>query len=336
MNKKLLLAVAIMALGVASVAYAKPQSFNYKGHDYYVVNGNDANADTGSEVCASVGKKCIGYTGLTTDICRRFHPGASVTQSVNGSKTGFYCNGAPQTGLACGSAKDNCQICPQCNVNADCSSPVGGLFREMYVECGDLKPQPGFGQRLSGWFNGLAQPFVRGWGFLRQRLTLITVRKVTVQVTGPNGAITSTSIPTDVRACEFYQVRKKLVTCAAYKAADTFCAIAMQSRFARAALCQENGVIICTNPCHPPEYQVVPRQCAFDGERPRGSQAPPLDFCTTTTTTSAPTGRGAKKPGEICRHGGECTTGNCVGEGPDYGKVYKCSCDPFRLVYGCK
>lgn len=37
-----------------------------------------------------------------------------------------------------------------------------------------------------------------------------------------------------------------------------------------------------------------------------------------------------KAVGEICDHGGECETGNCIyvyGEGPD--RTYKCSCDPF-------
>jgi hypothetical protein len=37
-----------------------------------------------------------------------------------------------------------------------------------------------------------------------------------------------------------------------------------------------------------------------------------------------------KKVGEICQHGGECETGNCIGIVP--GQVYKCSCDPFKYV----
>ena len=42
--------------------------------------------------------------------------------------------------------------------------------------------------------------------------------------------------------------------------------------------------------------------------------------------------------GDICKHGGECKTGNCIydrGEGPD--RIYRCSCDPFKLVIepGC-
>jgi len=40
-----------------------------------------------------------------------------------------------------------------------------------------------------------------------------------------------------------------------------------------------------------------------------------------------------KKPvGQLCNHGGECETGNCIGVVP--GKVYMCSCDAFRYVAG--
>ena len=111
-------------------------SYTYNGKTYYVVTSTDSSLDTGNEVCASVGKKCVGYTGYATDICKYFHPDATVTTTVNGSKAGFYCNGPPQTGLACGTSFNNCQICPACNVNMDCSTPIGNLFREMYVECG--------------------------------------------------------------------------------------------------------------------------------------------------------------------------------------------------------
>jgi len=37
-----------------------------------------------------------------------------------------------------------------------------------------------------------------------------------------------------------------------------------------------------------------------------------------------------KAVGEICNHGGECETGNCIGIVP--GQLYKCSCDAFRYV----
>jgi len=43
------------------------------------------------------------------------------------------------------------------------------------------------------------------------------------------------------------------------------------------------------------------------------------------------------KPGDVCQHGGQCETGNCIyvaGEGA--GRIYKCSCDPFKFeTYSC-
>ena len=109
----------------------------FNGKTYYVVSADDPTGNTGNEACTKAGKACVGYTAYSTEVCKYFHPTASVTTTVNGSKTGFYCNGPPQTGLACESAFDNCQICPQCNVNANCGTDIGGLFREMYVECAD-------------------------------------------------------------------------------------------------------------------------------------------------------------------------------------------------------
>lgn len=109
--------------------------YTVNGKTYCIVTSTDSAKDTGKEVCESMGKTCVGYTNFDNSVCKYFHPSASETQSVNGSKSGFYCNGAPQTGLACASAMNNCQVCPQCNVNVTCDEPIGGLFREMYVEC---------------------------------------------------------------------------------------------------------------------------------------------------------------------------------------------------------
>jgi len=41
-----------------------------------------------------------------------------------------------------------------------------------------------------------------------------------------------------------------------------------------------------------------------------------------------------KNPGDVCQHGGECNTGNCVGVGQGPPWTYRCSCDPFRFVGG--
>jgi hypothetical protein len=345
MKNHLFCALAVLALSVAFAfsAEAAPQSYTYNGRDYYVVNGNDPAADTGAEVCASAGRTCVGYTGFTNDICKNFHPRASATESVNGSKAGFYCDGAPQKGLACETAKNNCQVCPACNVNADCSTQIGTQFREMYVECSgpstiSASSTP-LSMRLSSWWGGIRSslanrlaPFIQQ---LRTNLTALLVKKVKVVVTNPDGTTTSADVPSDSMVCEFYQTNKKLVSCGAVKAADTFCTQAMQSRFAKAALCQENGIIVCSNPCDPPEAQVKPKQCAFDNARPRGSQAAPLDFCNQTVTVNTGSAKGTKRAGELCQHGGECATGNCLGQPSDQGIKYFCSCDPFRLDYSC-
>ena len=120
----------------ASVSAAAPASVQSGGKTYYMVNGLDTKMDSGNEVCSSIGKKCVGYTSLSSNtVCKMFHPKAKDLKSVNGSKSGFFCNGAPQKGLACEKTMNTCQVCPTCNVNADCSTAIGQQFREMYVEC---------------------------------------------------------------------------------------------------------------------------------------------------------------------------------------------------------
>ncbi|RJQ16890.1 hypothetical protein C4573_02410 [Candidatus Woesearchaeota archaeon] len=134
------------------------------------------------------------------------------------------------------------------------------------------------------------------------------------------------------RVCEFYQTNKKLVTCAAYKAGDTFCVTTMGHPEAKAVKCEENGLVICTLPCSPKQYAAPLKTCPFDNGRPRGSQAPPLEFCEATAQPQQPE---KKLPGALCQHGGECTTGNCVGEGMGPPWTYRCSCDPFKYVANC-
>lgn len=41
---------------------------------------------------------------------------------------------------------------------------------------------------------------------------------------------------------------------------------------------------------------------------------------------------GKGKAGDLCQHGGQCESGNCIGIVP--GQVYKCSCDAFKYVGG--
>lgn len=109
-------------------------SYEHDGTKYYRVVSDDPSGDTGNEVCARVGKTCVGYTALTQAVCLAFHPGATPSEDFNGSKAGFYCNGAPQGGI-CGQESNTCHICPKCNLNMECDTVIGDLYRETFVEC---------------------------------------------------------------------------------------------------------------------------------------------------------------------------------------------------------
>ena len=529
--RKTIISLTVFVILLASFTYAVSSPVTYNGKQYYIVTSTDQSEDTGAEVCAKVGKTCVGYTAYTTDVCKSFHPSASATTSVHGSKSGFYCNGPPQTGLACESSYNNCQICPACNVNADCNFQIGGLFREMYVECagGSSSSQvktfydllkmiqggvnadinnkiPAYFKNILGsnlfdviittdWLpyyfwvqtqNGnvvdagigrLIDPrpnarimtstvvierilnsddpvaetqnaikngeikiqffsagftgFVSRLGLGALRLGIIPIKPSSGsnpvnEVTDTSGTTTNCNVKWDGPkkiscygpfqalgtgygqncceldcgadaacdeqaagaltlkgqcsdeckidpyqfkppfplpnpqsvvdprigqhpgsvVCEFYQntnpgdsvkSNHAHVTCVS-QLPDLFCVTVMQSQYARAAKCEPQGIIVCTNPCVPPTYQLPIKQCAYEGERPRGYQAPPLTFCNGPYTGNVGPGnppQGKKSPGEICQHGGECRTGNCVGDGTPYGQIYRCSCNPFRLEYGC-
>ncbi|MEK6968313.1 MAG: hypothetical protein AABX51_06795, partial [Nanoarchaeota archaeon] len=143
-------------------------------------------------------------------------------------------------------------------------------------------------------------------------------------------------------ACEFYQstpldypvrATKKLVSCNIAGLGDAFCITAFGGDYrAKAIKCEENGMVVCTLPCaiNPP-----PRFCAFDINRPRGANAPPISFC--PPIVSGGVAQQKKDVGATCNHGGECTTGNCVGVGMGPPWTYQCSCNPFRMEYApCK
>ena len=148
-------------------AQAKPQAVDYNGRTYYVVISADATENTGNEVCAKAGKRCIGYTGFTNDICKQVHPDAVGVESEDGSKAGFYCDGPPQKG-ACDGAQNECRVCPACDVNADCSTEIGDQFREMYAECREVieiaYEPPSFWGKV---FDHIASPVGRLIGFLK-------------------------------------------------------------------------------------------------------------------------------------------------------------------------
>jgi len=437
MKRGVLLVLMLLAITVVSAQYT------YDGKDYYVVTSTDPNADTGKEVCESVGKVCVGYTESSDAVCKLVHPNAASSSSVSGDDSGVYCDGAPQTGV-CSTKSNACHTCPECTATVDCTTPIGGLYREMFVECAgdskcgkiqakstlaliaeipsinsDLKSCPiNIKSGISGLF---------GTGFVRvdismndgstQVLSVKVKSKQVVSISNSAPLKCSTIIRTDENsidqilqssnrfgtfsalyigknfrisgcnfwgkfklffikpvvsfvsnqnkiplvqpvvtppvlqqqagigpypgkwACEFYQVpypgvNKVQVTCAAFKAADTFCTQVLQSPYARAEVCDSSGLIVCSNPCKAPVSQLIPARCPFDNDRARGNQAPPLEFCGSPVAAPAPTLGSA---GDVCQHGGQCQTGNCIytsGLGAD--RIYRCSCEPLRYTtLGC-
>ncbi len=218
-----------------------PSMLTIHGKTYYVVKANDVNMNSGDKVCASHGLTCVGYkTYGTNDVCKAFHPTAATMVSVNGSKAGFYCDGAPQQGLACEGIRNTCEVCPACNENRDCSTDLTALnqIREAYVECsgGAASDTP---TSSSGVSSGTPTPSV--------------ISAASMASLGPKKI-----------SCSFSQKPLKKVTCGAVKAADTFCVTVMQSISAYATLCQDNGSVVCAIPCTAPGIQNL-KQCAAGG-----------------------------------------------------------------------
>jgi hypothetical protein len=111
-------------------------SVDYNGKTYYVVKSTIPSLDSGDEVCAAVGKECVGYNFKTQHVCKKIHPNANVVMSYSGDLTGTYCDGAPQNEI-CSSLRDTCLVCPACTNSVTCYQSIAGLYREMYVECKD-------------------------------------------------------------------------------------------------------------------------------------------------------------------------------------------------------
>ena len=101
---------------------------------YYRVVSTDPTGGTGDKVCAKIGKKCLGYTDTTLSSCLAFHPDAASVSDFDGSKSGFYCDGTPQSGV-CAREKNTCHVCPKCGMNMHCDEVIGLLYRETFVEC---------------------------------------------------------------------------------------------------------------------------------------------------------------------------------------------------------
>lgn len=294
-------------LSFASLAMAA-ESVKFSGNTYYKVDGNNPAMDSGDEVCKSMNMKCLGYKSIDTNsICKLFHPNAKELISVNGSKAGFYCNGAPQTGLACGKMMNTCQVCPKCNLNeaASCSNTIGGHFREMYVFC-EATSKPGM-------YGALPLP---------KSSARSSSRSV-----APDSRIGKHP---GYKVCEYYQATKpgdpvraakKLVSCGIPGLGDQFCRRALNNQSAKAITCEENGIVICGLPCATPGARNE-WFCSADINRPRGTMVKPLDFCPPLPAASLP--KPTKDPGQLCQHGGECKSGMCLGVVP--GREYRCSC----------
>ena len=324
----LLLAVSACFMGVAafaSIGSAAVPSVQFNGNTYYQVDGNNPAMDTGKEVCASMGKQCLGYKSVNTNsICKLFHPTAKELVSVNGSKAGFYCNGAPQQGLACAPYKNTCEVCPACNLNeaATCDQPIGQHFKEMYVWCGSagsaMTPSPMYGALPMPKVNLLSDPNNCGRAGNKCPVGAVCTNGVCARrITPPAPAPASNSV-----TCTFSNTPLKKVTCTAYKAGDTFCAIAMQSTQAKAVICN-NQTVSCTLPCSAP-FAYNLRQCAYGGVKSGNCPAPAV---------VAPAA-GKKTAGQQCQHGGDCQSGMCLGVVP--GQYYVCSCiDPTTRWQSC-
>ncbi len=294
--------VAVLLLQVADVN-AAATSVTVDGKTYYIVKGNDKTMDTGKEVCASVGMRCVGYQNLSSNaVCKKLHPTAKQVTGVNGSKNGFYCNGLPQKGLACEKALNTCMVCPNCNLNATCDTAIGGLYNEMYVTC--------IADRASSKSS--------------------SSRRI---VTRKTYSVSSVAKTTGL-SCSFSQGGALVrTTCNVAGAANNFCVTAMGLANARALSCAQNGLVVCNVPCTTPGIQNLKR-C------PAGATtAAPTGSCP-VSSSSVSSASGKVQLGGLCKHGGECVdswNGNqyfvhCVGFQPNS----RCSCSQTsQTTSGC-
>lgn len=140
MKRIIMVAFLCAAFGFASVANAV-DSRVYNGKTFYKVDSTNPSLDSGNEVCAAIGETCIGYPERTNAVCGLFHPSATLFSSSSGDRSGVYCNGPPQGGV-CATRYNTCAICPACSVGVSCAQAIGGLYREMFVECTEPAPPP--------------------------------------------------------------------------------------------------------------------------------------------------------------------------------------------------
>ena len=297
---------------VSSIAKPTPpkaKSVTVAGKTYYIVDGSNTALDTGAEACASVGLRCTGYTNLSSNtVCTAAHPGAKQLVSVNGSKNGFYCDGAPQTGLACAGYKNTCEVCPACNLNANCTTVITQQFREMFVSCGTA-------------------------------LTASSSSKSSVRSSSSSSSVSSVATG---KKCSFKQGTvaggRILTTCNVKGAPDNFCIAAFGGLYptARPVACAQNGEVVCNVPCSAAGMKNLVK-C------PLGAVAAiPSGSCPTSSSSSVSSKGRTVQLGGLCKTQADCIESNgnggqnyvyCVGFSPNT----RCSCSPnTQTTGGCQ
>ncbi len=166
-------------------------NYTYNGKTYYVVSSTNPQMDTGNEVCASAGKTCVGYTAFTSDVCKYFHPTATTQSGVDGDKSGFFCNGAPQGGI-CANNSNQCRTCAACNNGVDCATPIGGLYREMYVECASTDPAGESNDNLAAQYLANVNQIAQYIGDGKVNVDIRGLPKLCIQIA--NNQIVTTSL----------------------------------------------------------------------------------------------------------------------------------------------
>lgn len=279
----MVLLVFILLFTVPVLAVSGPVI--YQGKYYYKVNSAEPTEDTGAKVCAKVGTEYIGFTALTTDVCKSFHPSAAVTQGVDGSNTGFYCNGPPQKGK-CARETNTCDICPACNLNVDSTTVISDQYNEMYVECraSSLSPPPLATETLNPNIPLFKfQPSFLSGIYTSLRLTVLS--NVWNIFSKDSLKKYMDEYLKDSYGCDFYQYPLGNIfyaACGSPGAADNFCKLKMNTAYAKSVYCGSDGIfdglIICSAPCAPAVWAgspTIPANCAYDAARKqvRGSDA---------------------------------------------------------------
>lgn len=301
---EILLFVGMISIVLNVYASSPAGPYYYNHGTYYVVNSSNSSLNTGTAVCQAVGLQCVGYTDLNTNVCSQVNPTASNYSTESGSSAGFYCNGPSQPG-ECSTHYNTCEVCSACNVNADCNSTIGGAgdnFQQMFVQCAanataarqnltnptttvaltqainNYNQHPSLFSGILSFFTSIFSGFTSFFSSIFSGHSTTTTSNQTTNSTALIGPYPG------YWGCTFFQypwpkVNQNKVSCNDYKAADSFCAVTLESPYATAAYCnQTSGLIVCINPCNK-GGQVIPAGCPYDVARPNGAQSPPVNWC---------------------------------------------------------